>query len=561
MEDKKREKVKFKDLLLSISELNDRQIKEVFQLQKSSGKKLEEILIKKGYITEEALIEVLELQLGISCLDLDKFYIDPETTMLITENMAKKYTLIPIKKENNKIKVAMADPLNIFAIDDVEIYTGLKVEPVISTRKQISYYIDQYYDKQNAEKAIEDFEKQYDIDEKKIEEELTTDVDNAPVVRLVNAIIRQAVKSRASDIHIEPLEKEVRVRFRIDGELQEIMRPAKSTHSAIVTRIKIMGKMDIAEKRIPQDGRVEAEVDNKYIDLRISILPTVFGEKIVLRLLDRTSALIFKKDLGFTKDNLKKFNNIIKTPNGMIIVTGPTGSGKTTTLYTILTELNTINKNIITVEDPVEYRLNGINQVQVNTKTGLTFANGLRSILRQDPDVIMIGEIRDIETAQIAVRASITGHLVITTMHTNDAPTTITRLLNMGVAPYMVSSSLVAVLAQRLVKKICKNCKEKYYASKYEMKLLDIDDSAVLYKGKGCPQCYYTGYKGRIAIHEIMPITNNIKDIIDIGKSVTDLRKEAIAQGMVSLYENCRELVLNGTTTIDEMNRVTYNME
>ncbi len=550
------------DLLVSVGKLTNGQLNEALKEQKLSGKKLGQILIDDGYVTETDIIEALEFQLGIPHVDLDKYFIDPEITKLITENLARRHILIPVKKERGKLLVAMSDPLNIFAIDDVKMATGMEIEPAIATKKKIINSIDQYYDKQKAEKAVEEFKKQYNVDNiDEVNEKLLSDINSAPVVRLVNSIIKQAVNAKASDIHIEPFEDIVRVRFRIDGTLKEIMTPSKSAHSAIVTRIKIMGKMNIAEKRIPQDGRVETKTEGKDLDLRISVLPTVFGEKIVIRLMDTSNFLITKQNLGFTENNLEKFDSLIKNPNGILLVTGPTGSGKSTTLYTALREINTSEKNIITVEDPVEYRLMGINQVQVNNKAGLNFANGLRSILRQDPDIIMIGEIRDIETAQIAIRAAITGHLVISTMHTNDASSTVIRLLDMGIKPYLISSSLVGVVAQRLVRKVCDYCKEEYTPSKSERELLGINEDIKLYKGKGCNKCYNTGYKGRTAIHEIMPATNSIKDLIDRDATLTEIKNQAIINGMETLRHNCTELVLKGITTTEELLRVTYSME
>lgn len=550
------------DLLIDSGLITNDQLNEALKIQGSSGEKLGKILTNSGIVTEKQIIEVLEFQLGIPHMNLEKYYIDPEIPNLITEDLARRHILIPVSRKENKLLVAMADPLNIFAIDDVKIFTGLDVEPIISTQKDIYNAIDEYYGKQNAEKAIEDFKKQYKVDNiENIDEEILDEINNAPVVRLVNSIIKQAVKSKASDIHIEPFEDKVRVRFRIDGNLQEIMTPAKSTHSAIITRIKIMGKMDIAEKRLPQDGRVETNIDGREIDLRISILPTVYGEKIVIRLLDRSSFLMTRSQLGFANYNLELLDNIMKNPNGIILVTGPTGSGKTTTLYTLLKELNKIDKNIITVEDPVEYRLNGINQVQVNIKAGLTFANALRSILRQDPDIIMIGEIRDAETAKIAVRAAITGHLVLSTMHTNDTAATVSRLVDMGIEPYLVSSSVVGVIAQRLVRKICSDCKEKYISTEAEREILKLNHDIELYRGKGCIHCNNTGYKGRTSIHEIMPIGKELRMQIDSRGSIDTLRETAIRNGTRNLKDNCKELVKNGVTTIEELLRVTYTLD
>ncbi|MCT4565299.1 MAG: ATPase, T2SS/T4P/T4SS family [Maledivibacter sp.] len=547
------------DLLIEAELITLEQLSEALTIQRSSGKKIGEILTNSGLITEMQIIEVLEFQLGIPHMDLEKHYIDPDIPNLISEDLARRHTLIPVSKKANRLMVAMADPLNIFAIDDVKIATGLDVEPVISTGKGILDAIDEYYGKQSAEKAIEDFKSQYKVDNiENIDDEILDEINNAPVVRLVNSIIKQAVKSKASDIHIEPFESKIRVRFRIDGNLQEIMTPAKTTHSAIITRIKIMGKMNIAEKRLPQDGRVEINMDGQEIDLRISILPTVYGEKIVIRLLDRSNFLMSRSQLGFNNHNLDLLTNIMKNPNGIILVTGPTGSGKTTTLYTLLRELNKIDRNIITVEDPVEYRLNGINQVAVNNKAGLTFANALRSILRQDPDIIMIGEIRDSETAQIAVRAAITGHLVLSTMHTNDTASTVTRLMDMGIEPYLVSSSVVGIIAQRLVRRICSYCKVEYTPSEAERNILKIDKTVQLYKGKGCSYCNHTGYRGRISIHEIMTIGKELRIQIDNKEGVDILRKTASKNGTSSLRMNCEELVKNGVTTVKELLRVTY---
>lgn len=555
-------KMRLGDLLVNVGKLSEEQLQQALKEQQKSGKKLGEILVEKQYVTERDIIQVLEFQLGIPHVDLNKYFVDPEAPQLIQEKIARRNTLIPIKIDRGKLVVAMADPLNIFAIDDIKIATGMEVEPVISTRENILSAIEQFYNRQNAEKALEEFRSQYDVDSiNELDEEVLNEINNAPVVKLINSIIRQAVKSNASDIHIEPFEEKLRVRIRIDGDLQEIMTPSKSTHSAIVTRIKIMGKMDIAEKRIPQDGRVETSIDGRDVDLRISILPTVYGEKIVIRLLDRGNFLLSKDQLGFTKGNLDRFDKIVKNPNGIILVTGPTGSGKTTTLYTVLRELNEINKNIITVEDPVEYRLDGINQVQVNNKAGLTFANGLRSILRQDPDIVMIGEIRDVETAQIAVRASITGHLVISTMHTNSAPATISRLMDMGIDSYLITSSVVGVVAQRLVRKICEECKVDYTPDVNEKRILGIEEDVTLYKGQGCNKCYNTGYKGRIAIHEIMPLTSGIREVIDANSSIDQLKNKALLEGMITLKENCKELVLQGTTTVEELLKVAYTME
>jgi len=557
-----RKNKKLGDLLVDASRITQQQLEEALKLQKITGEKLGEVLIKEKFISEKDIIEVLEFQLGIPHVVLDNYYIEPELPRLISEKLARRHTLIPIKKDKNRLVVAMADPLNIFALDDIKIATGMDVDPVIATKDDILSAIGLYYEKESAEQALEEFHENFSTESiEDLDEETLNQIKNSPVVKLVDSIIRQAIKLTASDIHIEPAENNLRIRFRVDGDLQEIMTLAKSSHSAIVTRIKIMGKMNIAEKRIPQDGRVETNVDSRDIDMRISILPTVHGEKIVIRLLDRSGVVLSKRQLGFIDENLDVFDTIIQNPHGIILVTGPTGSGKTTTLYAVLKELNKIDKNIITVEDPVEYRLDGINQSQVNVKAGLTFANGLRAILRQDPDIVMIGEIRDAETAQIAVRAAITGHLVLSTLHTNDTASTVTRLMDMGIEPYLISGSIVGIIAQRLLKKICSNCKVSYSGDSNDRKLLDIDHDPVLYKGEGCNSCNHTGYKGRTSIHEIMPISSTIKSLIDSRQTVDVIKKNAVEQGMITLRQNATQLVLKGITTMDELIKVTYSLD
>jgi type IV pilus assembly protein PilB len=549
-------------LLIDSGIISEEQLTQALESQKTSKKRLGEILIDLDITTERQILEVLEYQLKIPFVDLNKFEIDQDCPMLINEAMARRHQILPVKKENNDLIVAMTDPLNLQALDDVRIFTGMSVKPVMAMQQDVLSSIDNFYSKEGAEKAVEDFKKEIDFNQiSDSDSDDLSDVSNAPVVRLVNSVLQHAIRSRASDIHIEPFDKHLRIRFRVDGELQEIMKSAKAAHSAIVTRIKIMGKMDIAEKRVPQDGRVEMSLDGKDVDLRISILPTVYGEKIVIRLLGRSDLVMSKEQLGFSESNIVLFDGIIKSTNGIILVTGPTGSGKTTTLYAVLRELNKINKNIITVEDPVEYRLEGVNQVQVNTKAGLNFANGLRSILRQDPDIIMIGEIRDSETAQIAVRAAITGHLVLSTMHTNDAASTISRLVDMGIEPFLVSSSVVGVTAQRLLRRICPECKTSYQSDRAEMDVLKLREPITLYRGTGCSNCNHTGYRGRIAIHEILQVTGQIRDLIDKRASMDHVRNIASKQGTTTLRSNSDELVRKGVTTVEELLKVTYSIE
>lgn len=551
------------DILVLDGVITEDQLYKALSLQKGTGNKLGAILIAQGWLTEDQLFRVLEEQYQIPYIDINTIYIDPKVPKLISEILARKHMAIPVKLDKNRLTIAMVDPLDIIAKDDIRITTGLEIEVVISQQQDIARAINRYYDSsERAERAVEEFRSQAGVvDEEEAEED--ADVTNAPMVRLVNTIIAQAVRSKASDIHIEPQEKNVRIRYRIDGELREVMSPSKATHSAIVTRIKIMGKMNISEKRIPQDGRVETVIEGYPIDMRLSVLPTVYGEKIVIRLLDRSGLMIRKDELGFSEWNLSQLERIMKVPEGIILVTGPTGSGKTTTLYTLLKELNKESKNIITVEDPVEYRLEGINQVQVNNKAGLTFANGLRSILRQDPDIIMVGEIRDAETAEIAVRAAITGHIVLSTIHTNDTASTISRLEDMGIESYLVSSSVVGIIAQRLVKKLCLKCKTTQQATPDELKLLGmpLDASLEISKSKGCNSCGHTGYSGRTAIHEVLVVDREIRNMVVLGKSVDEVKQRARQKGMTTLNETARELVIKGVTSVDEMLRMTFSFD
>lgn len=561
------EKRKIGELLLEAGIITRQQLEEALQIQKKTGKKIGEILVEKGYVTEDEILEVLEFQLGIPHVKLDQYVIDPEVVNLVSESIARKHTLIPIQLKDDKLIVAMADPLNIFAIEDVAIFSGKNVRPVIAKASEIKRQIEKFYGKQEALKAIEELKKESAAQRRvqttrmQISSEDGTEV---PVVKLVNSIFEQAITSRASDIHIEPFENEIRVRFRIDGILYDILQLEIETLPSLVARIKVIGNMDIAEKRVPQDGRTTFLFADKVYDMRISSLPTVYGEKIVIRIADKGAFIKSKTELGFTEDDLEKYNRIISAPHGIILVCGPTGSGKTTTLYTILNELNTGLKNIITVEDPVESTIYGINQVEVNPKAGLTFAAALRSILRQDPDIIMIGEIRDKETADMAVRAAITGHLVLSTIHTNDAPSAVTRLVDMGIENFLISSSMVGVISQRLIRKICPYCKEEYFPTETELKALDIseDNNIKLYIGRGCARCNNKGYYGRSGIFEIMIVTNQLKRLI-VKKDVSsdEIKQLAIKEGMKTLREACKERVLNGTTTVEEFLRVTFSLE
>lgn len=559
----KKPNLKLEDLLLSSGKITKEQLDLALLRQINTGEKIDKILVDEGFVTINDIAELLERQLGIPYIDLERHFIKAEIVLKIPESIARRYDLIAIDIEGNSLLVAMSDPLNIFAIDDLKLYTNYEIKPVMADEASIRRNIDKYYRRELAERVLEEFIKFYEFkDMKMMNEEELLEVSSAPVVKFINTMIEQAIEMRASDIHIEPWEAIVLIRFRIDGDLNEIMRLSISSHSALVTRIKIMGQMDIAEKRIPQDGRVEVKLKDREVDMRISTMPTVYGEKIVIRILDRSAFLLSKSQLGFNEKNIKLFNKIIGQPFGMILVTGPTGSGKTTTLYAILNELNKEARNIITIEDPVEYKLEGINQVQVNTKAGLTFAKGLRSILRQDPDIIMVGEIRDSETAKIAIRASITGHLVLSTLHTNDCPSSIIRLIDMGVEPYLVSSAIIGVISQRLVKKLCPHCKLPYKPSHSEKSLLGLEqeDSVILYKAIGCNRCN-NGFMGRRAVHEVMVVNENMRELISKRASVDEIRAKAINSGMTTLLNNSIRLALEGVTTLEECLRAGFTID
>lgn len=555
-----RRKLRLGDMLVSEKVITDDQLMQALKIQKSSGSRLGTVLIEQGLLTEHKLFEILERQYGIPYLDISTIFIDPKIPKLIPESLARKHSVIPVSLVNNRLRVAMSDPLDMIAQDDIRMVSGNELDIVLSPKNEIDQAINRYYDtSERAERAIEEFKAQ-SMSYKEAEEVEDSDVTNAPIVRLVNTIISQAVRIKASDIHIEPYEHMLRIRMRVDGELREMMTQSRDMHAALVTRIKIMGNMNISEKRIPQDGRIEAIIENINIDMRISVLPTVYGEKVVIRLLDRDGLVIKKEELGFTEHNLAMLNKMLMIPEGIILVTGPTGSGKTTTLYTLLKEMNHVTKNIITVEDPVEYRLDGINQVQVNVKAGLTFASGLRSILRQDPDVVMVGEIRDNITAEIATRAAITGHIVLSTIHTNDTVSTIFRLIDMEIPHYMVSSAVVGIIAQRLVKKICPKCGKEYQATQTDLRHLGMaaDSYVMLRKGVGCAACGNTGYMGRTAIHEVLLVDQKIKTMISEKQSAERILEAAKVAGLTTLNETARELVLAGTTTIEELIRMTY---
>lgn len=554
--------IRLGELLLYSNKITKQQLDEALEKQKSTGEKLGRVLVRKGYVTDGDIIEVLEFQLGIPHVDLDKYIIDPQVVLRIPENIARRYEALAIEAKENYILVAMTDPLNIFAIDDIQMFTKSNIQVAISSREAILRNIDRFYRRESTEKVLKEFRESYELENMEgLEENELLEVSTAPIVKLINSLVQQAIDMRSSDIHIEPGDEKIRIRFRIDGDLHEITSLSMNSLSPIITRIKIMGKMNIAERRVPQDGRVETRINGREIDIRISTIPTVYGEKVVLRILDRSNFMFSKNELGFTQRNLEAFDKILQQPYGMILVTGPTGSGKTTTLYAVLSELNEINRNIITIEDPVEYKLQGINQIQINPKAGLSFATGLRSILRQDPDVIMVGEIRDSETAQISVRAAITGHLVLSTLHTNDSVSSVIRLVDMGVEPYLVSSAVIGVVSQRLIKELCPDCKQAYEATYSEKSLLGLDtgENITLYQAKGCNRCN-SGFKGRRAVHEVLIVDEDIRQLIDEGKNIDSLRTIAEKQGMVSLFKNSINLAVEGITTVEEALRAGYTL-
>lgn len=554
------EKRRLGDILVNAGKITSYELQEALRSQKILGKKLGEILVESKIISELDIIEAVEEQTGILSIDLNEVDFDTKVVKLVSQNLCNKYTLIPFGFNEHKIKVAMSDPLNIFAVDDINISTGFEVEVYIASKSSIQKFVDIYYSSEEVNKAAEELSREtLESKTSEVNVEDIDDVKNAPVVKMIDYMFRNSIEMRASDIHIEPFEKEIRIRYRIDGELKTVNRLGIESLAPLAARIKILAGLNIAEKRVPQDGRIITKVGNNEVDLRVSILPVVNGEKIVIRILNRNSYKVGKEVLGMSEENLAKLKDIISNPHGIVLVTGPTGSGKSTTLYTILSELNSDNVNIITVEDPVEYTLNGINQVNVNNKAGMTFASGLRSILRQDPDIIMIGEIRDSETAEIAVRSAITGHLVMSTLHTNDAASSITRLVDMGVEPYLVSTSVVGVIAQRLVKKICPNCKEAYEASIYEKRMLIGDENAplTLYKGVGCGHCNNTGYLGRIGVYEIMEITREHRDAINETNNPNIIKDISLKNGMSTLGEEGKKLVLQGITTMRELSTIT----
>ncbi|MEK6681086.1 MAG: type IV-A pilus assembly ATPase PilB [Nitrospirota bacterium] len=565
---------KLGDMLVNAKLINEEQLKKALSTQQKEGGKLGSILVKLGYVTEDKLLNLLSHQFGIPAVNLSTQEVDLNLIKMLPAEVAQKYQVIPVARKGATLTIAMVDPSDVFAIDDIKFMTGYDVQPVLSTEGSIRSAINKYYDTTDAlqtvlkdiklQEAIEDGDVDivHEGDEKVDLKDLKEAVEEAPVVKLVNFILADGVTKGVSDIHVEAYEKKFRVRYRLDGILYEAMVPPMKLRAAMTSRLKIMAELDIAERRLPQDGRIKLRMKNKEVDLRVSTLPCLFGEKVVMRILDKSNLTLDLTKLGFEPKALQDFMNAINSPYGMVLVTGPTGSGKTTTLYSALNQINQIDVNIMTAEDPVEYYLMGINQVQMKDEIGLNFAMALRSFLRQDPDVVMVGEIRDYETAEIAVKAALTGHLVLSTLHTNDAPSTINRLLNMGIEPFLVSSSVLLILAQRLIRKVCQQCKE---VEKVPVKsLIDIGfspeeaEKVVCYRGKGCTNCSDTGYKGRIAIYEVMPIGDEIKELILEGASASEIKKTAAKMGMKTLRMSGLQKIKDGMTSVEEVVRVTF---
>lgn len=563
-----RKKVRLGDLLVQKGIITEEQLSEALKQQKEKKLMLGEMIVSMGFASQSQINDVLCEHLNIDFVDMREEEPDPQVLSLLDESIMRKYTLVPLRHDNNNagaLQVAMADPMNILAMDDINIITGMQVVPILANAQDINAFLDKAFGQQQAQNIVELYKREQGDNNKEAEKENNArreEIENAPIVVLINNIIEQAVRQRASDIHIEPMEKTVRVRYRIDGNLKEIMKYDNALLGAITTRIKIMSGMDISEKRKPQDGRITTTVDRREYDIRVSNLPTVYGEKVVMRIASKEGFNVDISKLGLTERDRKVFQDILRNPHGIILVTGPTGSGKSTTLYTALSELNTEDVNIITVEDPVEANIDGINQVQVNTKANLTFASALRSILRQDPDIIMIGEIRDSETAEIAVRASITGHLVVSTLHTNSTASSVARLEDMGIESYLIADSMVGIIAQRLVRRLCE-CKKPKEATVEEKQLLgvDTDKSCTIYEPCGCKLCNNTGYYGRMGIYEIMKISPAIKRLISKNADAEDIKNQAVKEGMNTLKMAAANGVKEGITSIAEMIKATYEAE
>ncbi|SHH94728.1 type IV pilus assembly protein PilB [Butyrivibrio fibrisolvens DSM 3071] len=557
-----RKRIRIGECLLNENFITQEKLDEALALQKSSGKRLGELLVENGFVTGEQLATALSRQLGLGIVNLQVIEIPDDILNMVPAQILRKHKVLPFEYKPgapNTLHLAMSDPMDTVAIDDIGIVTNLSIEPVLSTSQSIMLALDKYYGNTDLKDAAEQYARERThVQEESLQE--NAEVTNSPIVQLVTTMIESAVRQRASDIHIEPGPRNLRIRFRIDGALYERAVYNNNLLGAIVTRIKIVSGMDISEKRKPLDGRMTQIVDKLEYDIRVSTLPTVYGEKVVMRLASKSALNRSKDQLGLRPDEMAVFDRIISNPNGILLVTGPTGSGKSTTLYTALSELNREDVNIVTVEDPVEANINGINQVQVNPKAELSFASALRSILRQDPDIIMIGEIRDQETASIAVQASITGHLVVSTLHTNSAASTVTRLEDMGLEAYLIADSVIGIIAQRLIRRLCPDCKQAYEASAEEKRLLGVPENEplTLYKKVGCPKCANTGFAGRTGVYEIMEVTHDLKLIIERKGTADEIKNQALKEGMKTLRMSATKYVLEGISTVDEMKKVSY---
>jgi len=565
--------LKLGELLTKAKLISPQQLERALEEQKQAGGRVGEHLVRLGFVTEEDILDCLSQQYGVPSINLRHFDIDESIIRLIPADVARKYQFIPVSKTGATLTVAMSDPTNVFAMDDITFITGYRVEPVVASEEALREAIDKYYGTTHAlelKKVMEDLSTVEEASLEVLDEEEELDIhdleqsaDEAPVVRLVNLILTDALKRGASDIHVEPYEKSYRVRFRIDGVLYEIMNPPMKLKEAIASRLKILAKLDIAEKRLPQDGRIKIKMKYqgklKELDYRVSTLPTLHGEKIVMRLLDKDNLMLDMTKLGFEKTSLKWFEEAIFQPYGMVLVTGPTGSGKTNTLYSALSRVNTPEVNIMTAEDPVEFQLPGINQVQMKETIGLNFAASLRSFLRQDPNIILVGEIRDFETAEIAIKAALTGHLVMSTLHTNDAPSTINRLMNMGIEPFLVATSVNLIVAQRLIRRVCQKCKQPEDVPVQALLNVGFSEAEApniqLYKGRGCEACNQRGYKGRVALFEVMRVTEDMRELILSGASAVELRRKALEEGMIGLRHSGLQKIRDGVTTIEEVVR------
>ena len=554
------------EMLIAGGFMNQDELQECIDFGQQTQRRLGDIAVERGFVTAEEVQRLLENQTGVSFVDLDRTDPPPDASRYVPVELARSNNVAPIRVELGVLYIAIEDPKNFQAIDDVRNVSRLEVQPMMASGKSITTYIDRIYGNEFAQRALSDYGKEVDLNAvaSQVIDLGADDTENAPIIRLVQALLDQAVGMRASDIHIEPGATQMRVRMRVDGRLSVVLQAPIATAAPMVARLKIISGLNIAERRLPQDGRFNIRVMNREIDVRISIIPTMHGEKVVMRLLDRSTFLIPKAKLGFTDKNLLLFDELLSAPHGIVLMTGPTGSGKSTTLYTMLAEINKTSDNIITIEDPVEFMIDGLNQVQTNVRAGMDFASGLRSILRQDPDVIMIGEIRDNETVEIAVRAAITGHLVLSTIHTNDTVSTIYRLIDMGVPPYMIASAVVGIVAQRLLRVVCQDCKTTYRPTQRELDMAGIDrwgaEGMTFYRGTGCAECNQTGYKGRMAVHEILIFDNDIKELIHKEASAGDIRQYALSKGMSTIRDAILDLLNQGQSTLEELISIAHGL-